>query len=329
MNRGQAHTMHGSPRWDEPDEARPAPTLRHRIFKWVRLTTLSGVAVSLLVHLILWLIASVVLIVTYGDGRAQRGSGEPVEFAVVSEEEFSQMQAEELQTAAPTVPEASNTEPDPTLNLLDAEALTGVTDLSVDLAAVGAAGGAGDIGKASSLVAGGAGAGTSFFGVEAQGVRFAYIVDMSGSMGQAGKWERTRDELIASIEELSEGAMFLVTLYSGDAFPLENRREWSEATDRYKKWARNSLSRVQPNGSTNPTPAFHVAINMRPRPDAIYFMTDGEFAAEVATEIETMNRELQIPIHCITFVSRGAEPLMREIARKSGGTYTHIDGGTP
>ena len=87
--------------------------------------------------------------------------------------------------------------------------------------------------------------------------------------------------------------------------------------------------RVTPSGATNPSPAFLVVFANRPRPDAVYFMTDGEFNDTVVAEIASMNAEMQIPIHCITFGERGAEPMMREIARQSGGTYTHIGGGRP
>ena len=288
---------------------------------------------SVLVHLILWLIASVVMVLA-GGAPGPRGSGSgPVEFAVISEEAFAGIQGEELRDEAPMVSDAGAAQPDTSIDLLDTATLTGVSDLGLDLGSIGASVGAGDIGSASSLGGGGGGGGgggTSFFGVEAEGSRFSYIVDMSGSMSSPiDKWNRAAAELISSIEELSEGAMFQVVLYSGDAFPLENKKEWSEANARNKKWARTSITRVTPTGATNPSPAFHVVFASRPRPDAIYFMTDGEFNESVVGEIDAMNAELQVPIHCITFGDRRAEPMMREIARRSGGTYTHVDGAGP
>lgn len=305
-----------------------------RAWHFVRVATLSAVGISILVHLLLWLVASVVTVLGGGaPGPSGSGSPGPVEFAVISEEAFAGIQGEELRDEAPMVSDGGVDQPDTSIDLLDTAALTGVSDLGLDLGSIGASVGAGDIGSASSLSGGGGGGGggggTSFFGVEAEGNRFSYIVDMSGSMNFPGKWDRTAQELMSSIEELSEGAMFQVVLFSGDAFPLDNKKEWSEANERGKKWARTALLRVVPTGATNPSPAFHVVFSSRPRPDAVYFMTDGEFNESVVGEIEAMNAEMQIPIHCITFGDRRAEPVMREIARKSGGTYTHVDGGTP
>ncbi|MFI4872787.1 MAG: hypothetical protein ACIARQ_13310, partial [Phycisphaerales bacterium JB061] len=64
--------------------------------------------------------------------------------------------------------------------------------------------------------------------------------------------------------------------------------------------------------------------DIRPRPDAIYFMTDGEFDESIADIIIRRNKERPMPVHCITFVSREGESVMRRIARETGGTYTHI-----
>jgi hypothetical protein len=75
-----------------------------------------------------------------------------------------------------------------------------------------------------------------------------------------------------------------------------------------------------------PFPAFEVVFSLRPRPDAIYFMTDGQFEPSVAVELARLNVEDRIPIHCICFVSKEAEALMKKIAEDSGGTYTYVAG---
>ena len=300
-----------------------------RKWHWIRVATITGLGASVVAHLILWLVASLVMVFTYSSARPKPIPVGEVEFAVVSEEEFAKIQAEELQEIDPVVPEAPADPTEMVLDLMDSSVLTDVASLALDLDEIGAAVGAGDVGGIATLGAGASGAGTSFFGVEAEGFRFAYIVDFSGSMEVLGKWERTRQELIASIEELSEGAMFLVVLFSSDAVLLDSRKEWSDATDRNKKWVRSALSRIGPGGATNPMPAFMISLTTRPRPDAIYFMTDGEFDAGVVTELQKMNMEMQVPIHCITFGNRGAEQQMRQIAKDSGGTYTHVEVNGP
>ena len=75
---------------------------------------------------------------------------------------------------------------------------------------------------------------------------------------------------------------------------------------------------------------------LEPRADAIYFMTDGEFKAEVVGLISQLNRRRRIPVHCILFGEVGnptaqqrVESMMRNIAKNTGGRYTHIsDSGT-
>ena len=121
-------------------------------------------------------------------------------------------------------------------------------------------------------------------------------------------------------------AEYLIVLYSGDSWTLGGRADWKKATDRIKQNTRRLIARINPNGSTNPSPAFMDVFDVRPRPDAIYFMTDGEFPRQVATEVASMNEGNDIPIHCITFVSRDAEAVMRQIAARSGGSYTHVPG---
>lgn len=296
---------------------------------WVRRATLAGIAISIGVHLFMWLLAGLIVIFTYSDSRNVGPPAGEVEFAVMTDQEFARIQAQELPEQAPVVPETTADTSQPTIDLLDTSLMADLSSVSLDLDDIGSSAGAGDVGAISNSATGVSGTGTSFFGVEAEGSRIVYIVDFSGSMGVAGKWERTRQELIASIEELLEGASFLVVLFSSDAALIENRRTWSDAIDRNKKWVRAALSRIEPGGATVPMPAFLIAFATRPRADAIFFMTDGQFDEAVVAELQKMNMEMQIPIHCITFGDRSAERQMRQIAQDSGGTYTHVEVSGP
>ena len=75
-------------------------------------------------------------------------------------------------------------------------------------------------------------------------------------------------------------------------------------------------------------PAFRVAFQLVPRPDAIFFMTDGQFPAEVVEEIAALNRGggRRVVIHTISFMDTSSEPLMKRIASDSGGKYRHVSG---
>jgi hypothetical protein len=182
---------------------------------------------------------------------------------------------------------------------------------------------------------GGSGTGggaAKFFGLEARGTRFAYICDISGSMdlgvGQTGvrRVDILKTELGNSLNALLENAYFFVALFSTDTKPMGGRSEWIAATDAGKQWAKRTVPLIQADGSTEPVAAFKMVFHLRPRPDAIYFMTDGEFNEDYVAEIARLNLEWRIPIHCVTLVSNEGEKIMRRIAEQSGGTYVHVAG---
>jgi hypothetical protein len=172
------------------------------------------------------------------------------------------------------------------------------------------------------------GGGAKFFGVEARGARFAYIVDISGSM-EGPKIVTLRRELSSSIDGLPENAQFMIYFFESQTVPIGGRDKWMEAVAKNKNWAINIISRVEARGGTEPGGAFSNAFGLSPKPDAIYFMTDGLFDAGIADRVAAMNRKgKKVPIHCIAFAEKGSEALMRRIAEQSGGTYTYIEGPT-
>jgi hypothetical protein len=134
-----------------------------------------------------------------------------------------------------------------------------------------------------------------------------------------------KTELDKSVAGL-ENATFFVALFSSDAKPMGGRLDWVAANDSGKQWARRTIPLIAAEGETIPVPAFKMIFTLRPRPDAIYFMTDGEFDKDYANQIARLNEEPRIPIHCITFTSKEGEDVMRKIALDSGGTYTHVPG---
>jgi len=173
------------------------------------------------------------------------------------------------------------------------------------------------------------GASARFFGVEARGSRFAYVVDISGSMNQDRKLEALKEALLSSIDGLLEQTSFCLVVYSGDAYAVTGSG-WMRA-DRGREEARRAILALSAAGATNPMPALDIVFGLTPRPDAVYFMTDGMFEKTVEDRlpsyVERLNRAEETPVtmHCITFVDRGSEGLMRRLARTSGGSYTHVD----
>ncbi len=314
----------GGPRRDALGNPIPETT-SERLARLAPPATLAAVLASLIVHLVVLLIAAVIVLKTAQAGGAGDGGG-PVELAIMTESELAELEQAAISGDAPAAPEIPLDEGS-NIELMD----PGVGNVDLGLAEsidIGAGVGAGDIGGSSGLGTGGSGGGgaATFFGAEARGTRFAYIVDVSGSMGYDNKLDALKRELIDSIGGLLENAHFFVCAFASGAAPLEGRREWIEGSDAGKLRARRAIAALIADGSTMPYPAFEVVFSLRPRPDAIYFMTDGQFEPSVAVELARLNVEDRIPIHCICFVSKEAEPLMKKIAEDSGGTYTYVAG---
>jgi len=308
------------------------------LWKWAPPATIAAITLSLFIHMVLWGVAAVVM---FGGGQAGGAGGgggnQAIGVAVVTEAELGAMRSAGLDADAPAIPEAPLVAlPGGETDISIADSMGGGGDqggLGEGLGSLTSGMGAGDISGGPGLGTGGAGGGAaSFFGVEARGTRFAYICDISGSMDAGVGTASTRRidilkaELGKSVEALLENAHFFVSLFSSSATPMGGRMEWIAATDAGKTWSRRTVPLIAAEGSTEPMPAFKMVYTLRPKPDAIYFMTDGEFNPDYAAQIARLNAEYRIPIHCITFVSREGETTMRKIAADSGGTYTHVPG---
>ncbi len=303
---------------------------------WARHALVLGLLISGFIHISGLGIAGGIGIGGFGSGGGN-GPGAaappPVDFAVVPEVELS-AQTDGSAVVDPT-PDPSIGSLDPADNAnVDSLATPGIGDPDAGVGEAsngelsiggGAALSDGDgLGVGSGLGTGGGGA--SFFGVEAAGSRFAYILDISASMNWDGKIDVLRAELATSIDHMTDQNEFTVVLFSDMAQVLGERSQWIAASDAGKKWARRSMAAVRPDGGTNPVPGFIAALGMKPRPDAIYFMTDGEFSDPegVVAEVTALNNQLKVPVHCICFVTAASEPVMRRIANASGGSYTFV-----
>ncbi len=312
--------------------AAPAGVAGSRADEWfvvfVRRAALAGLVASLALH-VLFMAAAYVLRIA---GPAGSASGNPlgrtsVEVAMMSQEELAAVAEAELDIAGPQAAEVQALAL-PELMLGSVEGGSGAPD-AAELGQVGAGiGGAGTgAGVGAGEGAGGSGGGgATFFGVAARGNRFCYIVDISGSMADRDKLRELKRQLINSLDKLPQGAQFLIYFFSSESRVLGGRERWIEANGRNKESAENEIRALLANGGTNPGPAFISALSIKPRPDAIYFMTDGMFDVEIVPRIARMNRTGRtIPIHCIGFGERGSEALMRSIAQDSSGTYTFVE----
>ncbi|MGH7245151.1 MAG: vWA domain-containing protein [Phycisphaerales bacterium] len=305
------------------------PTSRW-LLRLARRALLVGLILSILFHVVGLLISSRVF---YGiGGSAAVGDENPPGLALTRGPELSDLMASSIEVASPLSGDLSaelkEVSPEQPLDVPRDPSLAN----SENLESSGAMSGAGNVSAneamGDGLGLGGGGGGASFFGVEATGSRFVFIVDVSGSMSVGGKIEALRSQLVRSIQNLVETSTFAVFTFSDDAAPLGNSKDWSQALEERKRWARKVIAGITPSGGTQPINAFRAAFRLRPRPDAIYFMTDGEFDPSIADDIAKLNSP-RIPIHCLAFMSRESEPQMRRIATQSKGTYTFITGARP
>jgi hypothetical protein len=305
----------------------------HDFVRLLKHASVVAILISVVAHVIGGITAMMIMFnrpVAAAPGR----EGDGYEFAVMVDRNLRDDLADSsLSQLDPTVPEIA-IEDALTDEMLTAPEVSETDGVRGTLNELGPLSGGGDIGGGPGIgdgSGGSGGGGGNFFGVEASGRIFAYIIDMSGSMAYEGKIEALRGAIASSIDELPRDAQFLIVLFNYDAFALGGRTEWTDATDREKQRARSEIMALTPNGGTEPLPAFDVVFAMKPRPHAIYFLTDGEFGdpATVQVTVNSLNKSHKIPIHCITFVNPASEPIMKSIAKESGGSYTHVPGRRP
>jgi hypothetical protein len=168
---------------------------------------------------------------------------------------------------------------------------------------------------------------TEFFGIGGYGQSFVYVVDCSGSMNQNGKFERARYELLQSIEQLNKEQQYFVIFYNHQAHPMDGNK-LVFATEAHVTETRHWINFFEAEGGTEPLPALVAALSLHP--DAIYFLSDGQFDPNTIQEMRARNRPnnrlktRQIPIHTIAFYDRFAAGLMKAIARNSGGEFKFV-----
>jgi hypothetical protein len=294
------------------------------VMRWLTRASVVGMALSLVIHLVMLVLGGYVHL----GGIAGHGKPDaPVEVATITGTELSAMEETDLNSATPGVEDskAMDVETHVKIDLPGGSGMSDTGDLGALGDGLGGAGSGTGIGLGDG--AGGGGAGTAkFFNVETRGQRFAFIVDTSGSMA-GPKLDGLKRELSSSIDALPETVQFIVVAFNSDATAVTGER-WREATAKNKNEAIRAIMKLEAYGGTEPLPGFSIAMGrMRPRPDVVYFLTDGVFAIDDADRIITLCKNGgKAPVHAMTFVERDGEMLLRKIAKDTGGTYTHIPG---
>lgn len=294
---------------------------RHRRQRIVNLI-LIGFAISIPFHLaVIVYLASVRLA-----GPPSTGPEETVvEFAVLSESELEDLgEQEELESL--DVPEIEELSAFSEALTEDLDTAAVAMDLSTDLTgAVPTPGGGAGLGQ-SDAMGGGLAGGASFFGVSSRGRRFAYIVDISGSMNSDDKFPIAMNELKRSIRALPDYASFVVLLYSNILRTPPMQNTWFRANpssvNRVSRW----IDTVDSGGGTLPLPAFQEVFKLADRPDVIFFLTDGIIPGNVPAEVADLNAKGRgVVVNTISFGGDAAREPLRRMAADSDGVYRHVD----
>jgi hypothetical protein len=177
----------------------------------------------------------------------------------------------------------------------------------------------------------GSGEGASFFGVEAGGDRFIFVVDSSTSMLEQ-RWYAARNELGNSLATMGPDQRYFVFCFDYQTHMALDK----EATDtnyilpsrannlRIRRW----LRKIENGPDTRPATALQMAISMKP--DAIFLLSDGEIRDRSLAILDAVNHdpitgETLVPIHTISLFSDVGIGSLQEIARRNGGTFRSVD----
>jgi hypothetical protein len=157
----------------------------------------------------------------------------------------------------------------------------------------------------------------SFYGVRSVAQTVVFVVDCSGSMGEADRLARAKIELRRSVLALQFPQRFTVIFYDDEPILMPGTGLQSADTatkDQFLAW----LRLIDADGGTDPRVAMSLALGLQP--DAIYLLSDGAFPDGVVEAIASRNRK-KVPIHCIDLSGGAAGDHLKRIARDSGGQY--------
>lgn len=209
----------------------------------------------------------------------------------------------------------------------------------------------------------GDGGGGSFFGQSVRADRIVFVVDFSSSMGAPGRQELMRKELSTSISQLSSGTNFAVLFFAGHAWEAGSqnkignklitvvgqggkRYEWvprkgshgwqSKGLTQRVNWLKASNKQIAESTKiVKTTPlgrgtvwdnGLLMALDMNPRPQVIFFMTDGAASGSAAwaKEVGGKAKSKGVKINCIALMEPQAHKDLDVMAKLTNGQFTVV-----
>ena len=128
----------------------------------------------------------------------------------------------------------------------------------------------------------------AFMDSVATGRRFCIIADSSNSM-KGYPFDRCKQEVLKTLKSLTPDSQFYVIFFNmGGSMPHPTWLEGGkENVDKVTPWVEKATLAL----GTRPTPAFRKAFQLQPRPDVIFFLTDGKIPAKAPDDIAAMNNQ--------------------------------------
>ena len=163
-----------------------------------------------------------------------------------------------------------------------------------------------------------------FFGMQAVGKSFVFIVDCSGSM-HGYRFNRACDELKRALSDLSRTQKFYIVFYNHAAIPMHlpgGRKRLVAASPRIVYRSKRWIEKRQAVGGTFPDQAIYLALSLKP--DVIFFLSDGAFSRTARTVAFEANKHKTV-IHTIAFQNIGGEPVLKGIAEDNNGRYRFVE----
>ena len=209
---------------------------------------------------------------------------------------------------------------------------------------------------------GNGGGGATFFGQTVKAERIAYVIDFSASMKGQNRQELMRDELCESLDKMLPGLNVGMIFFAGPAWVAGDTVKGGVVTSGRKeyKWKRNGNghSKWEHDGKKQPVPwdeltplkikklkeivretklvggtvwdnPLHMALDMDPAPQMIYFMTDGAAqGSDVwAKDVAKRAKEMGVTVNCVAMMVPKAIKDLKHLAFETGGQMTIVKEG--
>jgi hypothetical protein len=173
----------------------------------------------------------------------------------------------------------------------------------------------------------------TFFGAEAEGNRFVFVIDSSLSM-KGPRWEALCRELIRSIQSLSPDQKFFIIGFDSGEHPMFDLVPTKGA---FLPPSPENLAKVAYwlesfQHGTATLPSKSIGIAMRLEPDAIFLLSDGEIADNTVNDLRIWNHKKGpgkriktiTPIHTVLLHSDIGFATLQTIASENSGTFTPV-----